>query len=211
MAVNHKIRESDDLIENFLNIELVSVQEYKNGGQYLNINYSFQPSIFGELLVASTDKGICNILYFDDKIQGLSDLKGRWKDLVLVEKVESIHLQVADFLSGDLSQSPKHKIKLHLHGTEFQLKVWTILLSIPFGKTTNYGAMAAKLGNSKMSRAVGAAIGRNPVAYLIPCHRVIASTGAISGYRWGVDRKRAMLEYEARNRNLDIPYPLKVA
>ncbi len=163
----------------------------------LRINYSYHDSVFGEFLVASTSGGVCNILFFDSKTAALSDLKSRWSQAELVEKVEQSHLEIAELLSSDFSKSFNYKIQVELCGSDFQLKVWEILLSIPFGQVTTYGIIATKLGDPRLARAVGAAIGANPIGFLIPCHRVIASSGAISGYRWGVDRKLAMLGYEA--------------
>jgi AraC family transcriptional regulator, regulatory protein of adaptative response / methylated-DNA-[protein]-cysteine methyltransferase len=177
----------------FVDIEAMTPFEFRNGGENLSINYSFQDSIFGNYIVASTDKGICNILFFDDKINGLDDLHSRWNNAKLIEKEDNFQKKVIEFFD----RKDIGKIKLHLHGTNFQLKVWEALLSIPEGRITNYGSIASQIDNPKMSRAVGTAIGDNPIGYLIPCHRVLQSTGAISGYRWGVERKKAMIGWEA--------------
>jgi AraC family transcriptional regulator, regulatory protein of adaptative response / methylated-DNA-[protein]-cysteine methyltransferase len=177
----------------FVDIEAMTPFEFRNGGENLTINYSFQDSIFGNYIVASTEKGICNILFFDDKDLGLDDLHSRWSNAKLIEKEDNFQKKVVEFFD----RKDIGKIKLHLHGTNFQLKVWEALLSIPEGRITNYGSIANQIGDPKMSRAVGTAIGDNPIGYLIPCHRVLQSTGAISGYRWGVSRKRAMIGWEA--------------
>ena len=178
----------------FVDIEAMTPGEYKNNGENLTIDYSFQDSRFWNYIVASTTKGICNILFFEDKDTALQDLKKRWKYAKLMENTAEIQQQVIDFFENKI---PSSKIKLHLHGTNFQLKVWEALLSIPEGRITSYGAIAGKVGDPKLSRAVGTAIGDNPIWYLIPCHRVLKSTGEISGYRWGVDRKRMILWWEA--------------
>src|SRR5690606_272896 len=150
-------------------------------------------SKFGPCMVASTDKGVCNIL-FGDPENMLIDLHDRWKKAKLIEQDHSLHQPIKKYLT-DLK--PTSKIKLHLHGTNFQIKVWEALLSIPEGQISTYGEIAKKAGYPRAFQATGGAIGDNPVSYLIPCHRVLKSTGEISGYRWGVERKRAMLLHES--------------
>ncbi len=134
--------------------------EYKNNGESLTINYSFHDSQFGNYLVASTSKGICNILFFEDKDIAIKDLKKRWKHATFIENTTNIQEQVIDFFKN---KTPSSKIKLHLHGTNFQLKVWEALLSIPEGKITSYGTIAHQIGDANLSRAVGTAIGDNPI------------------------------------------------
>lgn len=159
------------------------------------IYYSTCTTPFGQCLVASTDYGICHILFFDVLTLGIADLQSRWPKNTLIHQDKPPHMDIKNYFSNKLLPS---KIKLHLHGTQFQIKVWQALLSIPTGTTTTYGAIAKQLGTPGMSRAVGAAIGANPIGYIIPCHRVIKATGEISGYRWGVERKQAMLAWEAQ-------------
>jgi AraC family transcriptional regulator, regulatory protein of adaptative response / methylated-DNA-[protein]-cysteine methyltransferase len=179
----------------FVDIEAMTPGEYKNGGENLTINYSVHDSQFGLYVVASTAKGICNILFLDSESQALDSLNERWPKAVLVSDQSELHHPVIDFF--DHKDSDK-KIKLHLHGTNYQLKVWEALLQIPESKISSYGEIAKQIGDiSGMgSRAVGTAIGSNPIGYIIPCHRVLKSTGEISGYRWGVVRKKAMLGVE---------------
>jgi AraC family transcriptional regulator, regulatory protein of adaptative response / methylated-DNA-[protein]-cysteine methyltransferase len=184
----------------FVDIEAMTPFEFRNGGENLSINYSFQDSIFGNYIVASTEKGICNILFFDDKDLGLDDLHSRWNNAKLIEKEDNFQKKVIEFFD----RKDIGKIKLHLHGTNFQLKVWEALLSIPEGRITNYGSIARQIGDHKMSRAVGTAIGDNPIGYLIPCHRVLQSTGAISGYRWGVGRKKVILGWESTRKEYKV-------
>jgi AraC family transcriptional regulator, regulatory protein of adaptative response / methylated-DNA-[protein]-cysteine methyltransferase len=180
----------------FVDIEAMTPGEYKNGGENLIINYSVHDSQFGLYVVASTTKGICNILFLDSESQALDSLQERWPKAVLVLDQSELHQPVIDFF--DHKDTDK-KIKLHLCGTNYQLKVWEALLQIPESKISSYGEIAKQIGDlSGMgSRAVGAAIGSNPIGYIIPCHRVLKSTGEISGYRWGVVRKKAMLGAEA--------------
>jgi AraC family transcriptional regulator, regulatory protein of adaptative response / methylated-DNA-[protein]-cysteine methyltransferase len=184
----------------FVDIEAMTPGEYKNGGQNLTINYSVYESQFGFYLIASTTKGICNILFLDDPKDAQSELQSRWLNAQLIESQTDSHIPVVQFFAH---QDPPSKIKLNLHGTNYQLKVWEALLKIPESKITTYGDIAKFMGDNSglAARAVGTAIGNNPIGYLIPCHRVLQSTGAISGYRWGVDRKRAILGYEASKSN----------
>ena len=185
----------------FVAIEAMTPGEYQNQGENLVIRYSTFETKFGSCLVASTERGICNIFFFDEKEKAVEDLRSRWPKANILHKAEQFHAEVKNYFLG---LDPKSKIKLHLRGTNFQIKVWEALLSIPEGKITSYGSIAQHVGTPKCSRAVGAAIGDNPVGYIIPCHRVLKSTGEISGYRWGVERKRAMLLYEALRNTKEI-------
>ncbi|MBA3550745.1 methylated-DNA--[protein]-cysteine S-methyltransferase [Patescibacteria group bacterium] len=155
------------------------------------IHYSFFKTLFGLCLVASTENGICNVLFADTQEDARKDLQSRWKGALLLKKSQPHHKKILLFLKGNPSD-----VTLDVQGTSFQKKVWKLLQSIPKGKTSTYGALAKQLGDTKLSRAVGTAIGNNPIGYIIPCHRVIKSNGELSGFRWGVDRKRAMLSFE---------------
>ncbi len=179
----------------FISIEGMTPGEYKNGGEQLHINYSFAETPFGMILVASTEKGICHLAFADDEQAALHILyalfpKARFKQMVDAVQQNALFIFSQDW--NNLSQ-----IKLHLKGTEFQLKVWEALLKVPMGLVTAYSTIAASVGNEKASRAVGSAVGDNPVAFLIPCHRVIKSTGAFGQYHWGSIRKTAMIGWEA--------------
>lgn len=179
----------------FVNIEGMSPAEYKNGGKSLNINYSFSTSPFGSVMVASTEKGICYMAFEDDKETALGNLKHAFPNASFFERQDALQKNALSIFDQDWTKL--NTIKLHLKGTDFQLKVWKSLLSIPMGKLSTYGNLAGKIGNPKASRAVGTAIGSNPVAFLIPCHRVIQSTGNMGGYRWGSERKRLMVGWES--------------
>lgn len=179
----------------FVNIEGMTPADYKNGGEGLAINYSFAETPFGDVLIASTAKGVCSMTFESDRTVGLTKLRETFSSAKFEQKVD-IHQQNALFIFRQGDRELKN-IKLHLKGTEFQLKVWSALLKIPSGSVSTYGDIAAEIDNIDASRAVGTAIGSNPVAYLIPCHRVIRSTGAFGGYLWGIDRKRAMIGWEA--------------
>lgn len=179
----------------FVNIEGMTPGEYKNGGEKLNINYSFAESPFGDILVASTAKGICFLSFVNSSEEGFLNLEKQFPKAQFQQKTDK-NQQDALFIFQD-DWSNLNQIKLHLKGTDFQLKVWEALLSIPQGNLSTYSEISKKINNPKAVRAVGTAIGSNPVAYLIPCHRVIQSSGKISGYRWNPIRKKAMIGWEA--------------
>lgn len=179
----------------FVNIEGMTPGEYKNGGENLEINFSFAESPFGKLIVASTPKGICHMAFVDDGKEGFEDLKSRFPNATYRQLLDKNQQDGLAIFRDDWSK--QEQIKLHLHGTPFQLKVWETLLKIPTGSLEVYGSIAQKMERPKASRAVGTAIGKNPVAFLIPCHRVIQSTGKVGGYMWGSTRKSAIIGWEA--------------
>ena len=173
----------------------MSPGEYKNGGEDLRINYSFAESPFGNILVASTPKGICHLAFADDEAKALKVLQNMFPKATYRQMVDMTQQNVLYIFTHDWSQLSQ--IKLHLKGTAFQLKVWEALLKIPMGRLATYGGIASQIQHPNASRAVGAAIGDNPVAFLIPCHRVIQSSGVIGQYHWGAVRKTAMIGWEA--------------
>lgn len=179
----------------FVNIEGMTPGEYKNGGENLTIHYSFAESPFGCLLVASTAKGICHMSFVEDKQQALAGLQQGFPKASYQPLVDTVQQNALFIFTQDWSKLSQ--IKLHLKGTAFQLKVWETLLNVPMGKLTTYGQVARQINLPKASRAVGSAVGSNPVAFLIPCHRVIQSSGKLGGYRWGGVRKTAMIGWEA--------------
>lgn len=179
----------------FVNIEGMTPGEYKNGGANLVINYSFAESPFGNILVASTPKGICHISFADDSAAALQQLQNDFPNATYRQMLDLMQQNALYIFTHDWSKL--HQIKLHLKGTDFQLKVWETLLKIPMGKLTTYGTIAQHIQRPKAARAVGTAIGDNPVAFLIPCHRVIQSSGLLGGYHWGAKRKTAMIGWEA--------------
>ncbi len=179
----------------FINIEGMTPGEYKNGGVNLHIQYSFAETIFGNIFIASTFKGICHIAFYNDQSEAVSNFKNVFPKATLEQKENHQHQNIASIFKCDFTIA--ESMKLHLKGTDFQLKVWETLLTLPVGQLTTYGAIAKKINNPKASRAVGTAIGDNPVAFLIPCHRVIQSTGIFGQYMWGAKRKTAMLGWEA--------------
>jgi AraC family transcriptional regulator of adaptative response/methylated-DNA-[protein]-cysteine methyltransferase len=180
----------------FIKVEGMTPGEYRNGGAQLSINYAFADSPFGRIIVASTNKGICHLAFVDeDETKALEILKESFPNANYQQVVDSIQQNALWIFAQDWSKLDE--IKLHLKGTDFQLKVWEALLTVPAGQLTTYGNLARKAGFEKASRAVGSSVGSNPVAFLIPCHRVIKSTGEIGQYHWGVTRKNAMIGWEA--------------
>lgn len=179
----------------FINIEGMTPGEYKNGGENLAINYSFAESPFGNMLVASTSKGICYLAFADDAPSALETLKSRFPNATYKQMMDLIQQNALFIFTHDWTKLGE--VKLHLKATSFQLKVWETLLKIPMGKLTSYGNIARQIQLPKASRAVGTAIGDNPVAFLIPCHRIIQSTGVVGGYHWGNTRKTAIIGWEA--------------
>lgn len=179
----------------FIKIEGMTPGEFKNGGESLLINYSYAASPFGNLLIASTSKGICHLSFTENKDASLAEIKNKFFNATLNNQIDSIQQNALNIFSSDWSKPDE--IKLHLKGTPFQLKVWQALLSIPMGRLSTYAKIANDILNPKASRAVGSAIGINPIAYLIPCHRVILSTGDSGQYMWGRERKLAMIGWEA--------------
>jgi len=179
----------------FVNIEGMTPGEYKNGGESLAINYSYAESPFGNVMVASTPKGICHIAFANSEAEGLTELQKVFPNAAYKPMVDLIQQNALHIFRHDWSKL--EEIKLHLKGTEFQLKVWETLLKIPAGKLSTYGNIASQLNKPTASRAVGSAVGDNPVAFLIPCHRVIQSSGEFGQYHWGSNRKTAIIGWEA--------------
>lgn len=197
----------------FVTIEGMTPGEYKKGGQNLTIHYSFAETLFGDVVVASTHKGICYLAFIDSaehdskaqaEAHALKQLKLQFPNATYQQKIDKIQQDSLFIFHNDWNQlnDPQlNKMKLHLKGTDFQLKVWQALLSIPQGGLVTYGNVAKHINQPTASRAVGTAIGNNPIAYLIPCHRIIQSSGKSGGYRWNPIRKKAMIAWEAAQRN----------
>ncbi len=179
----------------FLNIEGMTPAEYKNEAKDLLINYNYYESVFGKLIIATTKKGVCYISFDDNEEQAFQKLFAYFPKANFEQTTDELQLMAMRFFSTDINDLPT--LKLHLKGSEFQLKVWNALLSIPMGKLSTYGAIAELVNNKKAARAVGSAIGDNPIAFLIPCHRVIQQSGILGGYMWGVTRKQAMIAWES--------------
>ena len=190
----------------FVTWEAVTPGDYKRKGEGLHLAYGFYPSPFGEYLLASSDKGITNLLFLgENRRAGAVDLlRAEWPRASLREDPGATQGPAGQAQQLFTSQ-PGGLLRLHLSGTNFQLKVWEALLRIPPGTVITYTDIAISIGLPGASRAVGSAIGRNPVAVIIPCHRVIRKTGEPGGYRWGLPRKQAILGWEAVRREQSLP------
>ena len=174
--------------------EAATPGEVASGGRGLAIAWGFHPTPFGECLLGMTARGICHLSFVvSGRRAALADLRRRWPRADLHED-QALAAQTA---GRAFARSPRGRLSLHLAGTNFQMKVWEALLRIPPGAAATYGEIARRIGRPSAARAVARAVGANPVAWLIPCHRVLRSIGTIGGYRWGVERKRAMLGWEA--------------
>ena len=186
----------------FIKIEGMTPGEYKNGGAQLQINYSFAESPFGSLIVAATPKGICYMAFADDPDLAFQELQQLFPNAKYRQVLDMMQQNALYIFGKDWSRL--QELKLHLKGTDFQIKVWETLLKVPVGELSTYSAIASAIDNPKASRAVGSAVGDNPVAFLIPCHRVIKSTGELGQYHWGSPRKTAMIGWEAAQADLSL-------
>ncbi len=184
------------LHDQFVSIEAVSPGEYKSKGMMLDISYAFHDSPFGQVLLATTERGILALSFVDDtnRQSELNRLKEEWSNARFIE--EKIHSKRLIKRLFDNSVSDQEKLLLSIRGTNFQVKVWNALLNISEGTIVSYQTIANRVSKPTAVRAVASAIGANPVAYLIPCHRVLRSSGELGGYRWGMERKRVMLGRE---------------
>ena len=175
----------------FLAIVTMSKEEIP----HLYINYTLIESQFGSLIIASTSKGICYLAFIEEEMLAIQTLKGLFPKAQFQCQSDTFQEGVMYFFKGE--KTTLQVIPLHIKGTPFQLKVWDFLLEIPFGELSNYGEIAQQIGHSKASRAVGTAIGSNPIALLIPCHRVVQANGKLGGFKWGLERKAAIIAWEA--------------
>lgn len=184
----------------FVTIEGMTPAEYKNGGQNLNIGYSFADTPFGMVIAASTDKGICYLAFDEDPDTAIVNLTKKFPNARIAENETEHQKNALQIFQNDWSALPQ--VKLHLKASAFQLKVWEALLKIPMGSLSSYGDIARQIEAPGASRAVGTAIGSNPVAFLIPCHRVIQTSGTFGGYMWGLTRKTAIIGWESARTGL---------
>ena len=183
----------------FVTAEAVSPGEYKSRGAGVTIRYGVHPTPFGKALIATTDRGICHLSFVQTREgDAIDQLVMDWKQARMIEDHKSTVPLIEPIF--DLRYSHRGKpLNVHLRGTNFQLKVWEALLQIPVGEVTTYAGIASRIGNPGATRAVGTAIGHNPIAVLIPCHRVIRKVGDFGNYRYGALRKKALLAREFAN------------
>ncbi|WP_111732146.1 methylated-DNA--[protein]-cysteine S-methyltransferase [Roseovarius amoyensis] len=189
----------------FLRWEAMSPGDYARGGEGLIIRWGWFDTPFGRALVMGTDRGICAIAFAEEvgEAQALADLTGRWPRAQYVEDPEPLRDWVAAAFVDGAGQ--RCEMSLHLIGAPFQIKVWEALLAVPSGQVTTYSEIARAIGHPRAVRAVGTAVGRNPISFLIPCHRALRKSGGLGGYHWGLPVKRAMLAWEAARADAAIP------
>ncbi|MGK7910076.1 MAG: methylated-DNA--[protein]-cysteine S-methyltransferase [Synechococcus sp.] len=181
----------------FVRLEAMSPGEFKSGGAGLQIRYGIYNSPFGACAIATTVRGICNLQFLEEAtlvaVKGL--LRTDWPKAELIEDSEVVWA-IGDRIFQQFGHSSA-PIALHVKGTNFQIQVWRALLEVPFGGVVTYQGLGMVLGRPSAARVIGNAVGRNPVGYLIPCHRVIRASGELGGYRWGTGRKSVLLGWEA--------------
>jgi AraC family transcriptional regulator of adaptative response/methylated-DNA-[protein]-cysteine methyltransferase len=187
-------------------VEAVTPGEFKSHGSELSIRYGSHPTPFGDCLLAVTDRGLCALEFLAGRSSddAVDELAARWPGAELEARPGETAIHV-ERLFPEPGSGPRGPFTLLVKGTNFQLQVWQALLRIPAGMLTSYGAIAENLGRPGAARAVGQAVGWNPISYLIPCHRVIRAAAGLGGYRWGLPRKQAMLAWEATRSGLDTP------
>ncbi len=182
----------------FVNLEAMTPGEFKAKGAGLGISYGFHPSPFGECLLSVTERGICGLGFIaaGGRAKTLRDFQSRWPEARWEENTRLTKPYISRIF-GVEERNGNRPITLVVQGTNFQIKVWEALLKIPMGSVVPYEDLAITVCSARAARAVGGAVGKNPIAFLIPCHRVIRKAGGIGGYHWGAARKRAMLAWEA--------------
>ncbi len=195
----------------FVTHEAMSPGEWKTGGKGLTLRYGYHPSPFGEALIVSTERGLAGLGWVDEKAEAgtatdtgkpaggragaLADMVRRWPSATyLQDQRATAALAARIFDSANWHED--QPLRVVMIGSDFEIRVWEDLLSIPLGAATTYGAIAGRIGKPKAARPVGAAVGRNPISFVVPCHRVLGAAGGLTGYHWGLTRKRAILGWE---------------
>ena len=182
----------------FVTHEALSPGEFKSGGGGVGMFYGYHPTPFGEAIVVATPRGLAGLGFVDDGARdtALTDMRRRWPNANFARNDAA----TADYAARVFSREawrPDQPLRVVMIGTDFELRVWETLLRIPFGRAATYSDIARQIGRPKAARAVGAAVGRNPISFVVPCHRVIGRSGALTGYHWGLTRKRAILGWES--------------
>lgn len=182
----------------FVTHEAMSPGEWKAGGEGLTLAYGFHPSPFGAALVIATERGLAGLAFADpdEKVSALDDMQRRWPRALFREDITRTAPLAQRIFDSRLWQRDR-PLRVVMIGTDFEVRVWETLLKVPIGCATTYSDIAAKIHAPKAARAVGAAVGKNPISFVVPCHRVIGKSGDLTGYHWGLTRKRAMLGWEA--------------
>ena len=182
----------------FVTHEAMSPGEWKHGGAGMTLRYGFHPSPFGTAIVIGTDRGLAGLAFADpgDEQTAFADMTRRWSNATFVEDTDGTSALAQRVFDKQLWR-PDQPLRVVLIGTDFEVRVWETLLKVPMGRAVSYSDIATNICNPKASRAVGAAIGRNPVSFVVPCHRALGKDGKLTGYHWGITRKQAMLGWEA--------------
>ncbi|MBN8943666.1 MAG: bifunctional helix-turn-helix domain-containing protein/methylated-DNA--[protein]-cysteine S-methyltransferase [Rhizobiales bacterium] len=182
----------------FVTHEAMTPGDYKAGGAGIAMAYGFHPSPFGRAVVLATDRGLAGLGFCDagGEPSALADMTGRWPRASFRED-PAITGPFAERIFDPAAWAGDQPLRVVLIGTDFEVRVWETLLRIPMGKATTYSTIAGHIGKPSAARAVGAAVGKNPISFVVPCHRVLGRSGALTGYHWGLTRKQAMLGWEA--------------
>ena len=182
----------------FVTYEGVTPGAYRARGEGLTIRYGFHPSPFGTALVMATERGLCGLAFADEgfEAEALADMTSRWPNARYGEDAGAT-APLARRVFDPSQWRLEAPLRVVLIGTDFEVRVWETLLRIPFGRAAAYSDLARRIERPKAARAVGAAVGRNPISFVVPCHRVVGRSGGLTGYHWGLTRKRAMLGWEA--------------
>jgi AraC family transcriptional regulator of adaptative response/methylated-DNA-[protein]-cysteine methyltransferase len=182
----------------FVTHEAMTPGDYKTGGAGLTLRFGFHPSPVGEAIVVATDRGLAGLGFVDegDRAAALEDMRRRWPRAEYVEDAAAT-APLAHRIFDPSRWQPDQPLRIVLIGTDFEVRVWKTLLRIPLGRATTYSAIADRIGKPSACRAVGAAVGKNPISFVVPCHRVLGRSGALTGYHWGLTRKQAILGWEA--------------
>ncbi len=190
---------SSRLYENVSSKLGMTPKTYQKGGEGMKINWTITDCDLGRLLVARTEKGICSVKFGDDDSKLFDELKTEYSMAEISEDNNNLKEFVKEIVEHLKGNKPQLDLPIDVQATAFQMQVWETLRKIPYGETLSYGEVAEKIGNKKAVRAVASACAKNRVALVIPCHRVIGSNGKMSGYRWGIERKKALLDKERQN------------
>ena len=206
-ALNAGLSGSGRLHDLCVTLEAASPGEMKSGGAGIEVDYGFTATPFGEVLIAETKRGVCHLSFVDQgRNPGHEVLKSQWPNAKLRRDDAQVAKMAARIFTSDPVETSNRRLRAFVRGTQFQLRVWRALLQVPVGSLTTYGRLAEAIGQSQAARAVGSAVGANPIAFIIPCHRVIRETGALGHYHWDPIRKRAIVgwEFSLRDRTREV-------
>jgi len=182
----------------FVTHEAMTPGDFKSGGAGVTMSFGFHPSPFGEAILVATERGLAGLGFVDDgdREAALADMRRRWPKADYAEDAAAT-APLAHRIFDPLSWHSEQPLRVVLIGTDFEVRVWQTLLRIPLGRATTYSEIASRVGKPSAARAVGAAVGKNPISFVVPCHRVLGRSGALTGYHWGLTRKQAILGWEA--------------